>query len=139
MNLDIFKMFSKYKSAGPFLLVCGIMLYTWGEFLFAGNYLPRWQHWLALVLVAGNGVLYFLRYRTAVWVTGIILLLATVNLLSFFIVISAWWITIGGVSTPDIQPWSLLLLVIYGVVNFSTLTNWYLDRKYGPVEKNGES
>src|SRR6266404_494728 len=91
----------KFKHAGPFLLVCAIMLYCWGQFLF-GIYVATWRHWVALGLVTATAVIYFLQYRLAVWVTGLILLLATFNLLSFFAVISAWWMTIFGWSTPKI-------------------------------------
>ena len=91
---------------------------------------------MALALVVINVGLYFVRYKQAVLLTGIILILATVNLLSFFTIIQTSGLTIMGVSTPEIQLKSLLLLVIYCAINFNLLMNWYLDMKEERANKS---
>jgi hypothetical protein len=116
----------KLIAALPFIAVCVIMLYTWIEFA-TNMYLPTWRQYLALALVIVNVVVYFVRFRQAILLTGIILALATVNLLCFFAIIQTSWITIGSVSTPGIQLWSLLILGGWFAVNYSNLINWYLD------------
>jgi len=94
------------------------------------------EGYVALALVAINAVLYFVRYKPAVLLTALILILATFNLLSFFTIIQTSGLTIMGVSTPEIQLKSLLLLVIYCVINFNLLINWYLDMKEEKAKKN---
>ena len=103
----------------PFIVVCIIMLYTWIKFA-ANIYLPTGRHYVALALIIVNAFLYFARFRLAVLLTGVILVLATVNLLCIFAVIQTSWIRIGSVSTPDIQLWSLLILAVWFVLNYPT-------------------
>jgi hypothetical protein len=118
----------------PFLIISLIVLYTWFEII-TTEYIATWRHYVALTLIAINAVLYFVRYKPAVLLTGLILILATFNLLSFFTIIQTSGLTIMGVSTPEIQLKSLLLLVIYCVINFNILINWYLDMKEGKAKK----
>ena len=116
----------KLIAALPFIAICAIMLYTWIEFS-DNKYLPTWRQYVALPLVIVNAVVYFVRFRKAVLLTGIILVLATVNLLSFFTFVQTSGITIGSVSTPGIQLWSLLILVGWVALYYSNLINWRLD------------
>ncbi|SRR6185437_3528671 len=118
----------------PFIVVCVIMLYTWIEFA-ANRYLPTWRQYVALALVIVNAVVYFVRFRQAVLLTGIILVLATINLLCFFTFIQTSGITIGSVSTPGIQLWSLLILVGWFAMNYSNLINWSLDKQEAREKK----
>jgi hypothetical protein len=118
----------KIMSFIPFLLVGVLMLFAWFEIL-TTEYIATWRHYVGLVLVGGNVVLYFIRYKQAIVLTGIILILATFNLLSFFTITPTSYLTVKGISTPEIQLKSLLLLIIYGVVNTELLMNWYLDMK----------
>lgn len=122
-------------SAIPFLIISLVVLYTWFEII-TTEYIATWRHYVALALVAINAVLYFMRYKPAVLITGLILILATINLLSFFTIIRTSGLTIMGVSTPEIQLRSLLLLVIYCVINFNLLINWYLDMKEEKAKKD---
>jgi len=110
----------KLIAALPFIAICVIMLYTWIEFA-AGRYLPTWRQYVALVLVIVNAGIYFIRFRLAVLLTGVMLVLATVNFLCFFTFIQTSGITIGNVSTPGIQLWSLLILAGWFAVNYSNL------------------
>lgn len=118
----------------PFLIISLIVLYTWFEIITA-EYIATWRHYVALALVAVNAVLYFVKYKQAVLLTGIILILATFNLLSFFAIIQTSCLGFGSITTPDIQLKSLLLLVIYCVINFNILLNWYLDMKEAKAKK----
>jgi len=104
-------------SAIPFLIISFVVLYTWFEII-TTEYIGIWRHYVAVLL------------------TGLILILATFNLLSFFTIIQTSGLTIMGVSTPEIQLKSLLLLVIYCAINFNLLINWYLDMKEEKAKKN---
>ncbi len=112
----------------PYLLLAGIVIYAWVLFI-KGIYSPEWRHWAALILVVLNGVLYLRWIKQAVVFTGVVLMVATINLLAFFPAISSWSVGIGAVHTPGIQPGSLLLLVVYTIINGRYLVNLYLDRK----------
>ncbi|HEX9513364.1 MAG TPA: hypothetical protein VF939_22895 [Puia sp.] len=121
-------------SSIPFLIISLIVLYTWFEII-TTEYIATWRHYVALTLVAINAALYFVKYKKAVLLTGIILILATFNLLSFFTIIQTSFLGFGSVTTPEIQLKSLLLLVIYCAINFNLLINWYLDMKEGRAKK----
>jgi hypothetical protein len=106
------------------------MLYTWFE-ITTTECIATWRHYTALALIGVNMMLYFLRYKQAILLTGAILILATFNLLSFFTIIQTFYLGFWSLTTPGIQLKSLLLLVIYCLVNFNLLANWYLDIKEG--------
>ncbi len=108
----------------PFIVVCIIMLYTWIEFA-AGRYLPTWRQYVALVLVIVNAVIYFVRFRQAVLWWSYARGYRKPPLLFTFIQTSG--ITIGSISTPGIQLWSLLILAGWFAVSFSNLINWRPD------------
>lgn len=76
------------------------MFYTWIEFT-AKIYLPTWRHYIASAFLLVNALLYSARFRLAVFLTGVILVLATVNLLCFFTVIQTSRIRIGSVATAS--------------------------------------
>ena len=116
----------------PYFLTVAIVAYCWALFI-ARIYYPEWRHWVALVLVVINGVFYLRRLKTAVILTGILLVLATINLLAFFPTIS--WISIGAHSdtnaiyTPGIQLKSLLLLIFYAIMDGGFVADLYVGRK----------
>ena len=116
----------------PFLIITVIVLYTWVEIINT-DYVATVKHYITLALVVMNGICYFMRYKTAIILTGLILVLSTFNLLSFYVETqtSSIGLNLGGtqIRTPEIQLWSLLLLVLYSILNFSTLVNWYLDKQ----------
>jgi len=65
--------------------------------------------------------------------TGAILVLASISLLSFFIYRSSF-LTIFGITIP-FEGWSFLILIFYVALNFDILINWYLDAKgIKPIE-----
>ena len=84
---------------------------------------------MALALVLVNTMLYFVRYKQALLLTGIILALATFNLMAFFPAVTTYGLTIAGVNSPEIQMFSLLVLFVYVVINFNFLVDWRLDWK----------
>jgi hypothetical protein len=102
------------------------MAYACGEILFT-EYVATWRHFLALGLIIFNVILYFVRFRVAIALTGVTLLLATFNLLAFSVVIRTFQLKLFGVLTPEVQLISLLLLIVYCVLNFDFLVEWYLD------------
>ena len=112
------------------MIVGIILIYTW-YIILTTEYFATTRHIIALALWAINGLLYFLRFRYAVVLTGIILVLATFNLLAFFpdIVYTSYFVTIGRakISTPSIQWQPLLILIFYCIVNYSFLIGLYDD------------
>lgn len=122
----------KLLSLLPFITLCIIMLYTCVEILLT-EYAASWRHYLAMILLFSNGILYFKRYRMSVVFTGIILLLTTFDLLAFFSVVKTyyWSVNIAGmsISTPGVQIVPLVILIIYSCVNFNLLIDCYIDYK----------
>jgi hypothetical protein len=112
----------------PFLILIGISIYAIIEFI-STPYVATWQHYLAFCLTGINGILYFVRFRPAVLATGIILVLGTINLLSFFPETVTSGLRFGSFETPRIQLSMLGLLVLYIFLEFDLLVNWYLDLK----------
>ena len=115
-----------------YLLLVGIMIYTWVLFI-TGAYLPQWQHWVALILMVLNGLFYLRSMKTGTLFTGVVLILATFNLLAFFPAIEWGYLSFGSgdnaVHTPGIQLRSLLFLIIYACINVNYLTDLYVNRK----------
>lgn len=93
------------------MLVVAIMLYTWCAIAFT-NVAATLPHYVALVLVIVNGLLYFNYYKVPVLLTGAILLLATFNLITFYSSTSTFVLNIGQTFSLEFQYWSLLLLVV---------------------------
>ena len=114
----------KFIRIVPLAIVCVIMAFTWVNIL-TTDYFATLRHQVALVLVCLNLVLFFLNYKYSILFTGLILLLATFNLLAFFpsIESSAFFIRFGSkeIYAPSIQPRSLLLLLLYLGINFKYL------------------
>jgi len=112
----------------PYCITAALLLYCWVNILVTDN-AATLKHYAALILMLANGIVYFKSYKWAVLFTGVVLLLATVNLLSFYVATQTFWFGIAGVQMPEIQYWSLLLFVVYAVINYNLLVDWYLDYK----------
>lgn len=121
-------MFKRILALLPVVILAVIAGYNLGLFSF-GGYSMTLSHWVAFGLLGVNLCLYFFRFRPAVLATGVILLLATFNFISFYAETTVRSIGIGGVFTPGVQLSMLLLLILYVVVEFDLLVNWYLDLK----------
>ena len=111
---------SKLIRISPFIILCIIMAYTWINFL-ATDYISTLRHQVALAFMGINLALYFVNNKYAIVCTGLILLLATFNLLAFFPVITSYSYSISFGSkefyAPAIQPGSLLLFIFYLIIN----------------------
>lgn len=118
----------KVFSLLPFVIVCGLVAYCWVMIFLNDEYEASWRQEVTLGAVIVNLGLYFYRLKTAILVTGLILLLGTFNLLAFFLEYDVYrQVRIMGLPVPDLQPKTLLLLLFYTACNFSPLTHWYLD------------
>ena len=110
----------------PFIILCIMLIFTWNEIITVGH-VGRYRHLIAASLFVINIFLYFFSFRYGVLLTGITLLLATFNLaaITYEIRSRAFFITIAGVeiSTPYIQPLSLLVLIVFLVINLKYLIN----------------
>jgi hypothetical protein len=118
----------------PLIIVGAILFYSWFIFIFSDN-IPSISHYLGLIFFLP--ILYFLfkskTLKQPIILTGIYLVLATINILSFFpfLFTSSLKIAIGShtLFTPGINGFALLILIIYGALNFDTLVDIYLDYK----------
>lgn len=119
-------MIKKNLNLIPFLLIAVISVYSLVEFL-TTNYIVTHKHYAAFILILANAFVYFFHRRLAVLLTVVILLLATMNLISFFVPIYTVSFGIGGISTPDFQWRPLLLLTFYVIVNQRFFFEWILD------------
>lgn len=122
----------------PFLIVVVICIYTMIEFM-ATEYTATWKHYTAFVLVALNAISYFLYRRPAVLFTGIILLLAVFDVISFFAATTTTSLRIGNLTSPEIQLKALLLLFVYLALNMNFFITWHLDIKEGKKSDNVDS
>lgn len=108
----------------PFVLLGVIIIFTWVN-IFTTDYFATVKHQLALVMVCLNFGIYFVNFRYGVLTTGIILLLAVFNLLAFFpsTVTATSFVKFGNteVDLPSIQPNSLLLLLIFLIIDLKFL------------------
>jgi hypothetical protein len=112
--------FLKISRTLPFVVLAVISIRTW--YIFGStDYDAMTKHYAALVLMIANLPLYFIRFRTALYFTGAILLFATFNLLGFFPDIAYSSFGIGPIHTPDLQLWALLLLIVFWAINWSFL------------------
>ena len=86
-----------------------------------------WRQYIGLILLLVLVILFVKRSSVEIVFTATYLLLATFNLLSMRESLYTVGISIGPVSSPGIQPMSLLLFVTYFCFNFEKLTEMYLD------------
>jgi hypothetical protein len=112
----------------PFIILCFIVFNTWILFL-TTDYIANWRHYILLALLLINIVLYFTRFKQALLLTGVILILCTFYLLPPFKALESSFINIGQVSIPWIEYWSFLILIIYFAINLKLLIEFYLDFK----------
>jgi hypothetical protein len=114
--------------------IIGILLiYTWFTFIFT-NARATFNHYLGLLLfVPLIYICYVKKITLLVILTGLYLILGTINIISFlpFISSSSFGISIGSfpIQTPGLNGYSLTLLILYSILNFDTLTDLYLDYK----------
>ena len=118
----------------PFSILTITLIYSWYTFIFTDN-IAVFSHYLGLLFFLP--VIYFLykdkSLKKAIVLTGVYLILATINLLSFipFVMTSSFGISIGSINiwSPSLNGFALLLLILYCVLNFDTLVDIHLDYK----------
>ena len=117
----------------PLLITACILANTWATFIFTGVY-AHITNYIGLILFIP--VIYFLfkdkSCKKPLLVLGIYLLLAMFNLANITIFVkSSWGISIFGldIPLPSLNAFSLLLFILYCVLNFSTLVELQLDYK----------
>lgn len=97
----------------PFVLLSGILAYTW-YVLILNNYSLSSKHIIGLALFIVNAVAYLFKLKYGVYLTCIYLVLASFNIVAFFpeISSSSYYIRFREteISTPSIQWKSVLLL-----------------------------
>jgi len=120
-------MYKKILNLLPFLALVGISIYTVIIFL-TDSYIASWPQYLAFVLLIANGAVYFYQFKYGVLGTGVLLVVAMFARISFFPWIATWGIRIV-IDLPKFEPNMLGLFVLYFLLNFNMLMNWYLDVK----------
>jgi hypothetical protein len=119
----------------PFIILTISMIYCWGYFILTNSH-PYFANCSGLLLFLP--LLYFLfkdkTLKKVIVFTGIYLLLATINLVSFlpFKTTSFFSLTIGSFDidwSADINLFAVFLFIMYLIMNFGTLIEIRLDYK----------
>lgn len=115
----------------PFLIICISLIYT--SFSKKGLIHLDLKQQIALGSASLNLLLYLFRFKYGILATGILLLMATFDLLRIFSVVTIFnnSIQIGDVNlqAPVIELESLLLTVLYFILNKIYLINLYHEYK----------
>ncbi len=116
----------------PFILLIIISINTWYKFFTHVN-VPILEHYFAIIAVVINIILYFVKYKYGILLTGIILIFGIFGLLVFMPVKSLeyYGITISGIdiNTPYLEWKIFLILLLYLVINASYI--WNLAKRRG--------
>ena len=112
----------------PLGIITGLLIYSWTTFLLTDT-TASWRHYLALGLFTVLVYLYFNSFEQTVIATGLYLLFATFNAFSMTPQIMTSWFNIGSIETPHFVTSSLLLLILFLILNSDALVNMYLDQK----------
>lgn len=104
----------------PFAILLVFTIVNWYDIL-AITHVAKIRHLINGGLVITNIIVYFFSLRYGVLLTGITLLLATINLGAFTtsIVTNQFWL--GPITFPVFQPIALLLLAVFLVFNLKYL------------------
>ena len=116
----------KLLASVPFMIVAGVLINTWQKF-YNDEYNPSLLHYVTLMLAFINGVLYLIRFKLGLLMTGAVLVLASFSFLCLFVYRSSF-MSIFGITIP-FEGWSFLVFIFYFATNFDILVNWYLDAK----------
>jgi hypothetical protein len=112
------------------IIIGGILLYCWSIILFT-EIEATWRHYLAIILFIPLLILFKRDFKKDVLFTGVYLILGTCNLLTLTpsVTSNSYGVRIGSVEvwTPTFQLYSFLILILFFMINFNTLVNYYLD------------
>lgn len=118
----------------PLAIVIACLLYSLSIFAFT-EIVAVFRHYIGLLLFLP--ILYFCfiekKFKKAIVLFGIYLVLASFNVLSFFpsIITNSVGVNIGGlkIMMPGVNGNAFGILFLYAIINFDTLVNIYLDYK----------
>jgi hypothetical protein len=119
----------------PFTILTISMIYCWGYLILTNSH-PYFANYTGLLFFLP--LLYFLfkdkKLKKAIVLTGVYLLLATINLVSFlpFQTTSFFNLTTGSFDiswSGKLNLFALFLFIIYLIMNFGTLIEIHLDYK----------
>lgn len=118
-----------FKPLIPFLLISALMLNTWFNLLFSEYYYITLANWLGLGFYFLTLFVYLKNFKYGTLMIGVILFISTFNVISFFLDTSQIALSASfsehEVYTPGIQPISLLILILYIILNFSALKDFW--------------
>jgi|GEM_PF-3557669 len=122
----------KILRLSPFIVLCSILVVTWYKVIIQG-YPGTIEYYLASGLVVLNLLIYFVRFRYGIMLTGILLSVGLLGILSFYPVKMQTYfgVTIGTVEirTPDMEISFLLILLLYLVVNANSIWHFMISRR----------
>ena len=112
------------------IIIGGILLYCWSIILFT-EIEATWRHYLAVILFIPILILFKKDFKKDILFTGVYLILGTCNLLTLTpsVTSNSYGVRIGSVEvwTPTFQLYSFLILILFFLLNFNALVNYYLD------------
>jgi hypothetical protein len=116
----------------PLVLVAGLLIYTWTILLFT-DAVAIWMHYVALLLFLPLAWLHFKNFKMGLLFTAIYLILGAINLFSLTpaVITSSYGLRIGEAElwSPTFQPISIVLLILYAILNFNAFITIYVDYK----------
>jgi hypothetical protein len=128
-------MIKRILLAVPILTAIGFIINSWVEI--ATTESPAsWQHYGAIILLVIVIYFFFTDFKKAAIFTGIYFLLGAFGAFSLTLDINKSWVRIGSIETPTFNLLSLGLFILFFVLNFMTLTDFYLDYKELKAKKN---
>ena len=120
----------KFVSLIPFFAICGCLLASWVDFIF-GGYIASPVHYATAAVVILNGILYFIRFKVGIWMTGGILLAGIANVISFYHGAS----TFSVMGSPQIETRSFFILIVYGIIDFGIFGHLLFRKGTGKGER----
>lgn len=121
----------------PFIIMGITLCYSWYCFAFE-IYGYSARHILALILFLANIIVYKIKFRIGILITGVLILFSMFNAITLFPSVFSFSLFINpGVrlSTPGIDLRVLLLLILYCICNAGLLFYIFFERKSGPSSK----
>jgi hypothetical protein len=111
----------------PVTIIYCMLAYCWYQ-LSVDNYEPTIKHILALILIIVNTTIYFLDIQKGILFTGIYLLAASCSVIAIEAqaITHSFSLQIGSlvISSPSINYSSLLLLILYCILNYATIIHY---------------
>jgi hypothetical protein len=120
---------SRLIRAIPLFILTSICINSWVLFL-TNIYIVNLRQYLALLILGVNIFFFFKNDKISTFITGSFLLLAIFNILVYTVTVNSFWFRIADLfNTPEINLLSLGLFLLYFMLNFDFLVNWYYDYK----------